>query len=102
DQAIWLNEDISLERISRHTPIADTTQVSSLRWLKAKSILHDIQFDINKSKQYSLKSSLERYSNLLRACGSATIDSPEVNLTTEDIENHGNNIVSCLKSLRDS
>ena len=100
DEAIWLNEEVPLERISRSTLIPDTTPVSHRRWLKANSILHDIPFDIIKSKQYSLKSSLERYSNLLHACGSTSIDSPEANLTTEDIENHGNNIVRSLKSMR--
>ena len=103
NEAVWLNDNNPLERIARSTrPGINSTFISSLSWVRAKSILQDIPYDLPKSKLYCLKSSIERYSELLSACGSTGIDSPEVELTEEDSENHGNKILGSLKLLRES
>ena len=104
DKAIWLNEDYTFERM--HTsvvrPIGKGLPISSLKLLRAKSILLDVPFDVHTSHHYSVKTSMERYTNLLRACGSSGFHSPDVNLAEEDAKNHGNKIIYDLKIMRES
>ena len=104
DKPIWLNEDATFEMIPRSAvrPLGGGLPISSLKWLRAKAILLDVPFDVNKSNHYSVKASMERYRDLLRACGSLGIQSPDVNLEEEDAQNHGNKIVYNLKRMRES
>ena len=104
DKPIWLNEDTTYEMIhlSADRRLGEGSPISRLKWLPAKSILLDVPFDVLNSKHYSVKATMERYTDLLRECGSSYIHSPDVNFAEEDVQNHGNKIVYSLKRMRET
>lgn len=102
DKKIWLNEDISLEDLSKSSKERYQSTIVhpvSLNWLSAGSILHGVPYDVPSAKLYAAKASIERYGNLLRACGSHVVETINAIPHTECVENHGNNVLKHIREM---
>ena len=105
NEKLWLNEDSPLDRIANVLAKRDrlgVNNISDLQWLRSKSIVLGVGYDMEKTEIYSAKQSIVKYDALLKGCGSNGIRSINANLAEENVNEHRNDIVRCLKSMRDA
>ena len=109
DKCVWLNEDCSLEDISKtrsqglslFSRSARGT-VGSLNWLRTKALVHGVSYDTPTLGLYAVKSSIHGYDELLRASGSSVVNYPVAVQLPENIGDHSDTILQSLRAMRET
>ena len=109
DKHIWLNEDCSLEDISKTKSQGLSLfnrsargTVGSLNWLRTKALVHGVSYDTPTLGLYAVKSSIHGYDDLLRASGSSVVNYPVAVQLPENIGDHSDTILQSLREMRES
>src|SRR5262249_36505742 len=90
------NEDMPLANISR--PDIDSSP-ATLKWLKATSIIHGVPYNLPRRNVYSAETSIERYGDLLRRCGSLMVRGVKAKMSEESVESHADNLIKSIREM---
>lgn len=99
--AVWLNEDVSLENISQ-LQRQNYPSIGSLSWLAANRLVEGISYDVSHYNLHPIKTSVKPYQSLVRSIGLNIVRDVEVPTLPETRERHSDVILNYLKTTQRS